>query len=171
MGAWHASIAGNFRTNVAKIEAAHKRAARFAVRTGGTALKNGLRRDVIRAKLGQGIANAIRDKSYPPSGLSMDPAVVISSKAIYKRPGGLVDIITVFREGALIRPLKGVKAGLFLAVGARKIASLLKGGFRLTREVFLAPRLKHIDENYARVNANLQPNYERAFERELAKVA
>lgn len=170
MAAFSAALVGNFRKQVEAIDRAHKRAATTTVRRSTTILKNAIRREVKRGGLGDGVANAVRDQVYPAKGLAANPAGSVYSKAIYKRPGGLVDLITVFREGAII-----VATGLFLLIGKRKREGVKAEltGKRLAREkrVKLLPRLKGIDAAYERAAATLQPNYEREYTRQLAREA
>lgn len=162
------AIRGDLRKHTAAIVKAQKRAATTTMRRSTTTLKNAVRREVTRGGLGQGIANAVRDEVFPVRGYAADPKGRVVSKANYKRPGGLVDLLTVFREGALIRA-----TGEFLLIGARKIgkAAGVKAKLARAKIVKIVPRLKGIDAAHARVAAALPDNYARAYERELAKGA
>ncbi len=168
MASWSAALRGDFRKHVAAIERAHKRAATTTVRRAGTNLKNALRRDVKRAGLGAGVEKAVQDRVFPASGVAFSPAVEVFSKAIYKRPGGLVDLITVFKEGAVI-----TARGLFLLIGKRVRGLAQLKGKRLARAqvVKILPRIAGIDAHPARIGANMPGNYAREFERQLAREA
>jgi hypothetical protein len=163
------AIQGDLRKHVEAIAKAQKRAATTETRRSTTTLKNAVRRVVIRqGGLGQGVANAVRDEVFPARGVSSDPKGRVVSKAIYKRPGGLIDLLTVFIEGAII-----TARGEFLLIGGRKIGKVAGGKARraLAKVVKILPRLKGIETEHARVSAALPDNYARAFERELAKGA
>lgn len=77
------------------------RALTAVVRSRTLALKKDGRRDIIRAGLGARLANALRSAIQPPQGISLDPRGAVFSNARTKnRPGGPVDLITVFEQGA-----------------------------------------------------------------------
>lgn len=135
------------------------------MRRSTTTLKNAVRREVRRAGL-FGVENAVRDEVFPAKGVASDPKGRVTSKAIYKRPGGLVDLLTVFREGAVI-----LAHGLFLLIGKRRRGAVELRGKKLARvkSVKILPRLSGIDAAHERVAATLPDNYARAYERELGK--
>lgn len=166
MASWSAGITGDFRTNLAKIEQAHRQAATSATKRAGTTLKNAGRREVERGGLGKGIANSIRDQAFPPRGTSLDPAVIVYSKAVYKRPGGLVDLITVFREGATVVLALGL-----LLIGKRaragKLVELRGKRLAQAKTVTIPARLKSFDAAYERAARTIQPNYERDVQRRI----
>lgn len=168
MASWSAALRGDFRKHVGAIERAHKRAATTTVRRAGTVLKNAVRRDVKRAGLGAGIEKALQDRVFPARGVASDPAAEVFSKAIYKRPGGLVDLITVFKEGATI-----MARGLFLLIGKRSRNRTELRGKRLARAqvVKIIPRIAGIDAHPARIGATMPGNYAREFDRQLAREA
>lgn len=95
-----------------------------AIRRRTTQLKNAIRRQIASVGLGERLGKTIRDDVYPRRGASLSAKGVVRSSAIYKRPGGLVDLITVFEEGATIN----ARGGRFLAIplGAGKKESLSK---------------------------------------------
>lgn len=167
MAAFAASLTGSFRKQVEAIERAQKRAATTTMRRSTTTLKNAVRRELKRARLA-GVEKAVQDRVYPARGIASDPAGTVYSKAIYKRPGGLVDLLTVFREGAEI-----VARGVFLLIGKRKRGKVELRGKKLARaqRVQIVPRLTGLDAAYERAAATLQPNYEREFERQLSREA
>lgn len=182
---WSLAVTGSFRKHAQAVELAHKRAATNVMRRSAVSLKGGIRKEVERAGLGTGVANAVREAVYPPRGVATDPASAVYSKAVYKRPGGLVDLLTVFREGAVVRPVTGE----FLLIGARKLGQLFKAGFRSAgekrgflkaafgaskilarkREVRIIPRLKGMDAVYQRIQAQVPDKYAKEYEAQIAR--
>lgn len=83
---------------------AERRVAQKAITTGvrqtTNGLKTALRRQVRQSGLGKNLANAIRSKVKRKNGIADG---MIYSKARGKRPGGRVDLITVFDQGAVIK--------------------------------------------------------------------
>lgn len=186
MPSWSSAIVGSFRQQVGAVERAHKRAATNVMRRSAVSLKNAIRKEVKGAGLGEGVANAVRDAVYPSRGIATDPASSVFSKAVYKRPGGLVDLLTVFREGAVIV----AKTGEFLLIGGRKFknfrqqwatltnAAQRRGGYKLlrgtkqiafARQVKILPRLKGMDAAYQRVQATVQDKYAKEYEAQIAR--
>lgn len=93
------------------------RARTAVVRSRTLALKKSLRGQVIHAGLGNRLAKALQSALQPPRGIADNPAGAVFSKAIYKdRPGGRVDLLTVFQEGAVIR----ARGGKALAIPTAK---------------------------------------------------
>lgn len=99
-------------------------AATTVIRRRTTRLKTSIRRQIASVGLGERLGKTIRDAVYPNRGASLSAKGIIRSSAIYKRPGGLVDLITVFEEGATIN----ARGGRYLAIplGAGKTESLSK---------------------------------------------
>lgn len=177
---------GDIRRQTEAIIKAGRQAKTTVVRRKTTTLKNALRRKVS-AKLGTRMGNTIRDKTFPATGTSTNPRGQVASSAIYKRAGGLADLITVFRFGAVIHPIKG----LFLAVGWRKFSgrgvthsfrsSSEKRGFfggltgtkqlAFVKSVKILPRIADLDAEYTRVTASLEADIVKEYDRQLAKVA
>ena len=104
--AWRGELE-KFRTAELK---AGQQAVTTIIRRRITALKTNLRSQVKKAlgsKDSTRLQNTIRDQTYPKRGSSLNAAGLVWSKALYKRPGGLVDIITVLDEGTTIEAKKG----------------------------------------------------------------
>jgi hypothetical protein len=80
-----------------------KRAVTNGIRRTVTLEKNALRRHVAASGLGAKLGNALRGRTFPEQGYSMNARGWIDSKAIYKRAGGFVDLFTVMQEGAWIQ--------------------------------------------------------------------
>lgn len=78
-----------------------------SVRQETARFKRLLRAEVRSAGLGNRLANAIRNSYTPQKGDVPTVVGKVFSKAVYKRPGGLVDLIAVFDEGATIRAFNG----------------------------------------------------------------
>jgi hypothetical protein len=145
---------------------AGKQAHTTEVRRTTTLIQNAQRR-VVRAKLGPKLANTVRSETFPASGIAANPKGRVFSKAIYKRPGGLVDLLTVFREGAVIH----ARSGGFLAVGARKVGNLVGRGIRKVREVRIVPRIQALDTEYERIAARLPEAVANTYDRLLERLA
>lgn len=159
---------GDIRRQTEAIIKAGRQAKTTVVRRKTTTLKNALRRKVS-AKLGTRMGNTIRDKTFPASGTSTNPRGQVASSAIYKRAGGLADLITVFRFGAVIHPIKG----LFLFIGKRLAKGAKIGDSRIAKAkgVKILPRIADLDAEYARVTASLEADIVKEYDRQLAKVA
>ena len=97
------AIRGKLEQYTALVDKAAGLAVATIVRRFTTQLKNAIRREILSAGLGEKIANTIRSEAWPARGGSLGAHGRVWSKAIYKRPGGLIDLITVFEEGATIR--------------------------------------------------------------------
>jgi hypothetical protein len=83
------------------------------VRRKTTQVKNGFVRLVRTAKLGR-LEKTVHSRSYPESPkTSMNAKGIVYSTALYKRPGGLADLLTVWSEGSVITPTGGKS---FLAI-------------------------------------------------------
>ena len=82
-------------------------------------LRNNLRRQVGRAKLGERLGKTIKHKTYPERGFSLNATGRVFSKAIYKRKGGIVDLISVFDKKNLLQPTHGPT---YLAIANQKVA-------------------------------------------------
>src|SRR5688572_23582337 len=143
---------GDIRRQTEGIIKAGRQARTTVIRRKTTVLKNALRRKVS-AKLGSRMGNTIRDRTFPSSGLASNPKGQVYSSAIYKRAGGLADLISVFRFGAVIHPIKG----LFLLVGKRLAKGAKIGDSRIAKVkgVKLLPRIADLDAEYERVTASI----------------
>lgn len=158
---------GDIRRQTEGVIDAGRKAHTTVIRRKTTVLKNALRRKVS-PRLGARMANTIRDRTFPPSGVSGNPKGQVYSSAIYKRAGGLVDLITVFRFGAVIHPVKG----MFLLIGRRlSKASGLVGRLARSKEVKILPRIDDLDAEYTRVTASIPEDIAKEFDRNLVKVA
>jgi len=163
---------GDITRQTERVIKAGKQAHTTVVRRKTTVLKNALRRKVS-AKLGTRMGNTIRDQVFPATGIASNPKGQVFSKAIYKRAGGLADLITVFRFGAVIHPIKG----LFLAVGRRvsgvksSIRADLKGRrFAKGKSVTIVPRIADLDAEYTRIAASLEADIVNEYDRQVAKI-
>lgn len=107
-----AAIRGDLRKFMAADIKAGEQAVTSAIRRRTTALKNNIRKGVRKAGLGQRLEKTIRAELYPERGASIGAKGLVYSKAIYKRPSGLVDLITTLDEGATIHP----RGGKYLAI-------------------------------------------------------
>jgi len=78
-------------------------------------LKNNLRRQVVKnfnkGKKGGGqrLANTIRDWINPEKEFAKEITAYVFSKALYKRPGGVVDLITLYDTGGIQIGSRGKK--------------------------------------------------------------
>ena len=110
---WEISMA--WRGELEKFRTAELKAGQQAVTTiirrRTTNMKNDLRRQIRKAKLSDRLGKTVRGDVYPKRGSSLNAAGVVRSAAITKRANGIVDIITVLDEGAVIK----ARAGRFLA--------------------------------------------------------
>lgn len=99
------AITGDLRKTLTALAQAEANGVHTVIRRRTTQLKTALRKQVVRAGLGERLANAIRSEVMPPRGPAphVDTRGRVFSKALAKRPGGLVDLITVFDQGATIR--------------------------------------------------------------------
>lgn len=82
------------------------------IRTRTTALKNAIRKQIkhsgLKERTGPGrLQKTVQSIVYPEKGRSFDSAGIVYSKAVYKRPGGLVDLLAVFDSGAVINTNRG----------------------------------------------------------------
>ena len=96
-------IRGDLRRYAAGVEKAGPAAFANVIRRRGRALLTALRREIVAAGLGERLANAVRLQVWPERGGSLSAKARVFSKAIYKRPGGFADLLTVFDEGAAIQ--------------------------------------------------------------------
>lgn len=115
-----AALRGSLKAQLAAEAKAGSDAVITVIRRRTLKLKQDIRAAIAGAGLGTRLGNAIRDRFYPNAGL--DAKGIVDSKAIYKRPGGFVDLITVFQEGATITAFGGKY--MAIPVGAGKKESL-----------------------------------------------
>lgn len=158
---------GDITRQTERVIRAGKQAHTTVVRRKTTVLKNALRRKVS-ARLGERMGNTIRDQVFPATGIASNPKGQVFSKAIYKRVGGLADLITVFRFGAVIHPIKG----MFLFVGKRLAKGAKIGDSRvaLAKSVTLVPRIADLDAEYTRIAASLGADIVNEYDRQVAKI-
>jgi len=102
---WQVSLA--LRGDLQKFMDAEVKAGKSAVTTiirrRTTNLKNNLRRQIRRAGLSERLGKTVQGTTYPKRGVSLNAAGQVISKALYKRPHGVVDLISVIDQGAVIR--------------------------------------------------------------------
>ena len=96
-----------------------KAAVTTIIKRRATNLKNNLRRQVLRAGLGVRLGKTIQSNVYPKRGTSLNAAGLVRSKALYKRPGGLVDLITVLDEATTVRAGVGKALAIPLPAAGR----------------------------------------------------
>ena len=102
-----AAVRGDLKAWVAKEQRAGAGAVTTVVRRRVTAAKRNLRAQV-RGKVDPNLQNSVRATTDPKKGQSFKIIGKVYSSAIYKkRKGGIVDLITVFDEGAVIRAAPG----------------------------------------------------------------
>ena len=111
---WQVQLA--LRGDLQKFMDADVRAGKLAVtsviKTRTTALKNNIRKQIkgsgLKERLGPGrLQKSVQSIVYPERGRSFDSAGIVYSKAVYKRPGGLVDLLSVFDSGTVINSNRG----------------------------------------------------------------
>lgn len=101
------------------------RARSTVYRRKGTIFQNRLRRQILTATGSTQLGNAVRKTVVPARGANPDITVTVFSSAIYSRPGGRVDLITILDEGATVHA-----RDVPLLVGGRLAG---KGGTRFAR--------------------------------------
>lgn len=114
----NAALRGDLEGFLAGELKAGNRAVGSVMRRHVTKLKQDVRAAIAGAGLGARLGNAIRGSVVVDRNVPMNTRGRVASTALYKRPGGLVDLITVFQEGATIT----ARGGKYLAipVGAGK---------------------------------------------------
>ena len=117
---WQVSLAlrGDLQAFMDAEVKAGKQAVTTIIRRRTTQLRNNLRRQVGRARLGDRLGKTIKGQTYPGRGVSLNAAGRVFSKALYKRKGGLVDLIAVFDKKNLLQPTHGPT---FLAIPNIKV--------------------------------------------------
>ena len=110
-------VSGKVSAATAAEIAAGKRAVTGTFRGKTDEIKQAMRQQIRAAGLGRGqgrdLAKALRGQTYPQRADSLNAKGVVFSVSRYKRrAGGPIDLVTVFEEGASIRPV----AGRFLAI-------------------------------------------------------
>jgi hypothetical protein len=199
--AWRLAITGDLAQYAHLHEDAQKRADTRAMQQAVHGEKKQVRRLIERAGLGPKIAKAFRGTTDPRIGAppTLNPRGVTYSKAINKdRKGGPIDVIEVFRHGAVIQgklylPAKGIPRGtqfknyaagrklrtvwLHKGRGRPKKFGLLGYVFEGTKLVFtiwsgvrLKKRLGGIDGVFRRTEAGLEARRLRAYEAEVKRI-
>lgn len=112
------------RGDIRRVMEAEKKAGAGAVTSGirrrTIALQRNIRRQIEGAGLGSRLPKTIRAAVYPERKESLSAKGRVQSNALYKkRPGGLVDLITVFDEGATVRAQGGKFLIVQLGTGAQ----------------------------------------------------
>jgi hypothetical protein len=100
---------------VAEVKGA-ERAVTAAIRLAGGGVKAGWRTQIASAGLGERLGRTIRDQYYPKSGLSIEAAALVYSRA--------PNIVGAFDQGVTIRS----KDGFWLAIPTEAAGKGLKGG-------------------------------------------
>lgn len=118
-----AALRGDLRKALKDDEQAGAGAVTSAIRRATTMLKKAVRAQITGAGLGERLGNAARGEVFPVRGVSLSAKGRVISKAIYKRPGGLVDLYTVFEEGATISALGGRFLAIPVGAGKAKLSS------------------------------------------------
>jgi len=110
-----------FRGDLRRIMAQERRTAETAVtsvvKSKTRSITKAVQREVRRGgfergQSGQPLDQTVKGTVYPRRGRSIEAAGRVASKAVYRRPGGDVDLLTVFKEGATVR----AGGGRFLAI-------------------------------------------------------
>lgn len=116
-------------------------------------LKRSLRNAVVRAGLGQRLGNTIRSRVTPESGPALEASGLVFSAALKgigrekvdleaavagRQP--VIDLITVFREGATVR----ARQGHFLAIPVGNVGRIGRGGRRRTPADFPPGTLRFV---------------------------
>lgn len=109
-------------------------AVQAVIRRRTTVLRDAVRRQMRSAGLGDRLGKAIKDYVFPTRGASISAKGRLVSKAIYKRPGGSVDLLTVFDEGATVRAADGKY--LALQIGT----NIQFGSNYRAKQVFIDPK-------------------------------
>ena len=104
-------INGRLNEALRAMEDAQARATTQIIRNKGRQLQRNLRKDVRNAGLGS-LEKAVRLSLFPRRGSSLNAAHEVFSKAIVRRSGRRIDLLTVYDEGATIR----AGAGSFLVI-------------------------------------------------------
>lgn len=115
-----AAVRGNLAEALKADEKAAAGAVTSVMRKRAAQLKGLVRQQISGAGLGQRLGNSARDQVFPIHGESINAKGRVVSKAIYKRPGGLVDLFTVFDEGAVIHALGGKFMAIPVGVGKKE---------------------------------------------------
>jgi hypothetical protein len=115
----HITLRGNIAGLTAASQRALDEAATSVIRRKTRGIQRALRTQIKRAGLGN-LGNALRMEFEPRSGSSVNARGRVFSKALVKRAGGTTDLITLFDEGATIRP----RQGRFLAIPTAAAAAL-----------------------------------------------
>jgi len=103
------ALRGNLQAFLDAEVKAGRSAVTTIIRRRTTNLKNNLRRQIVRAGLGIRLGKTIQGNTFPKRGSSLNAAGLVYSKALYKRPGGVVDLITVFNQENLLFAKRGRK--------------------------------------------------------------
>lgn len=140
-------IKGQLSAFLAQLPDEYARSTTNVVRRKAASLKRALRRDVVRAGLGVRLGNAIRDQIFPRRGRSLRARGRVFSRAIVGKRGQRTDLITLFEEGAVIRPLRRK----FLAIptaeaGIRRMPALWPRGSLFVRSSRQSAILVHEDQ-------------------------
>ena len=98
---------------------AGRRSVYGVVNTRKNSLKNKLRKQVRAATKSQKLANTIRDWINPEKEFAANVTAYVFSKALYKRRGGLTDIITLLDTGDTIRARSGKSLSIPLPAAGR----------------------------------------------------
>jgi len=108
---WQVSLAlrGNLQAFLDAEVKGGKSAVTTVIRRRTNALRNNMRKQIADAGLGNRLGKTVKSLTYPERGASLNAAGIVFSKATYKRPRGIVDLITVFDQENLLSAKYGRK--------------------------------------------------------------
>jgi hypothetical protein len=161
-----------FSGNLAAFTAAEARAAHGAVQSVVRRKTNLLDRRLerhIEPKLGRKLAKAGTRRVIQGRGVNTVGAVV--SNALYKRPGGMVDLIAVFNEGAVVRPVLAKAlfvGGRYFRAGGVQFATTARFAFK---NMVRVPKLLDIEPIFDKTVADLDTQVVLEWDRRVEKIA
>ena len=135
-----------------------------------TLIKNAEQKIVARG-LGSKAEKTVQSLVFPPSGTSMDAAGSVYSKFIVKHAGGLTDILTVFRLGAVIHGAKLFIGRRVSGQRGNQLANLKGRRIATAQTVTIAARLQEMDGTFTRLAARLPEAIKATYDRLLERLA
>jgi hypothetical protein len=130
-----AAVRGNLKDALARDLKAAEGAVMTVIRRRTTVLRDAVRRQVSVAGMGEQLGKAAKLRVMPDRGASIRAKGVVYSKALYKtRPGGLVDLFTVFDEGATVAAQGGKYLALQIGTGIQF------GKSRRAKAIYIDPK-------------------------------
>lgn len=118
---WQVSLAltGNLQAFLDAEAKAGKRSVYGVINRRKTSLKNNLRKQVKNATKSDGLVNTIRDWINKERDFNENVSAYVFSNAIYKRPGGRIDLITQLDKGEVVRAGSGRAISIPLAAAGK----------------------------------------------------